>query len=153
MALPNIFNKEVNEAIINRIENLSSDSKPIWGKMAVSQMLAHCCVTYQYIYEPQVFKKPNALFKLVLKLFVKKVVTNEEAYKRNSGTGPDFIIKDKKNFNVEKARLIAYLRQVQEDGESFFDGKESFSFGRLNKIEWNNMFYKHINHHLTQFGV
>ena len=37
--------------------------------------------------------------------------------------------------------------------EDYFDGKESHSFGPLNKTEWNNMFYKHADHHLTQFGV
>ena len=33
------------------------------------------------------------------------------------------------------------------------DGKESFSFGKLKAQEWNNMFAKHLNHHLEQFGV
>ena len=43
--------------------------------------------------------------------------------------------------------------KTQELGEAHFEGKESHSFGPLNKTEWNNMFYKHADHHLTQFGV
>ncbi|MCJ8164098.1 hypothetical protein MKJ04_04535 [Pontibacter sp. E15-1] len=31
--------------------------------------------------------------------------------------------------------------------------QESHSFGRLSSQEWNNMFYKHLDHHLSQFGV
>ena len=49
--------------------------------------------------------------------------------------------------------LIQYIQKVQQLGEQHFDGKESLSFGTLNKTEWNNMFYKHIDHHLRQFGV
>ena len=60
---------------------------------------------------------------------------------------------DDKDFETEKRRLIDYLRRTQELGENYFDGKESLSFGRLNKQQWNNMFYKHLDHHLRQFGV
>ena len=59
----------------------------------------------------------------------------------------------KKDFNVEKQRLVDYLNKTQQLGEAYFDNKESHSFGPLNKTEWNNMLYKHLNHHLTQFGV
>lgn len=91
--------------------------------------------------------------KNILKAFVKKAVTNEVPYKHNSQTAPAFIIKDEKNFDAERKRLIGYIQQTQQLGEAHFDGKESHSFGVLNKTEWNNMFYKHLNHHLTQFGV
>jgi len=49
--------------------------------------------------------------------------------------------------------LIAYIKKVQELGEEYFEGKESHSFGPLTCKEWNNMFFKHIDHHLNQFKV
>ncbi len=152
MALPNVFTKDVSEAMIDRINHLTSQTQAKWGKMSVSQMLAHCCVTYEYIYENK-YKKPNAIMSMVLKLLVKNLVVNEKPYKPGTATGPDFIIKDDRNFEVEKQRLIGFIRQTQALGESHFDGKASQSFGVLSKTEWNNMFYKHLNHHLTQFGV
>ena len=63
------------------------------------------------------------------------------------------LIKTDKDFEAEKARLIAYIRRTQELGEAEFDGKRSDSFGVMTKTEWNNMLYKHLDHHLTQFGV
>ena len=153
MALPNIFQKNVTDEFISRINKLTMNTNPVWGKMNVSQMLAHCCITYQYVYEPQIFKKPNFFMAWVLKTFVKKSVINEIPYKHNLQTGPDFIIKDDRDFEKEKSRLICFLQKSQQDGEDFYNDKESFSFGKLNIIEWNNMFYKHLNHHLTQFGV
>ncbi|MFM7017104.1 MAG: hypothetical protein ACKOX3_12335, partial [Bacteroidota bacterium] len=71
----------------------------------------------------------------------------------NSRTGPQFIIADERVFENEKSRLINHLQKTQQLGEKHFDGMESISFGKLNKTEWNNMFYKHLDHHLSQFGV
>ncbi len=45
------------------------------------------------------------------------------------------------------------MNKTQQLGENHFDGKESHSFGALNSKEWNNMFVKHLEHHLKQFGV
>jgi hypothetical protein len=123
MALPNIFTKSVADGVAQRINNLTATTQPQWGKMAVAQMLAHCSVSY------------------------------EMPYKKNSGTAPAFIIKDDRNFEAEKARLIGFIERTQALGEAHFDGKESNSFGNLTKTEWNNLFYKHLDHHLTQFGV
>ena len=86
-------------------------------------------------------------------MLVKNPVVNEVPYKHNGKTAPQFLIKDAKDFTVEKARLVAYINKTQTLGENHFDNKESHSFGVLNKLEWNNMFYKHLNHHFTQFGV
>ncbi len=152
MALPNVFSKEVSDKIIERINNLTPTTAAKWGKMNVAQMLAHCNVTYELSFENK-HPKLSAFNKFILKLFVKKLVTNEVPYKKNSQTGPVFIIKDTKNFDAEKQRLVDYINKTQQMGESQFDNKEQLSFGVLTKTEWNNMFYKHLDHHLSQFGV
>ncbi|NAS31102.1 DUF1569 domain-containing protein [Flavobacteriaceae bacterium R38] len=95
----------------------------------------------------------NLLKMLFLKTFVKPVVVGKKPYKKNSRTAPVFLIKEKKDFNAEKERLVSYLTKTQELGEAHFHNKESHSFGNLTKEEWNIMMYKHLDHHLTQFGV
>ena len=150
--LPDIFTKAVTEQVIDRIDQLTPETPAQWGKMNVSQMLAHCCVTYEMCFEDK-HPKPNFLVRLLLKAFVKNKVVNEQPYPHDSGTAPAFVIKDEKNFDAEKKRLIAYIRKAQELGTAHFDGAESRSFGVLTATEWNNMFYKHLNHHLSQFGV
>ena len=89
----------------------------------------------------------------MLKTFVKNAVVSEKPYKKNGPTAPEFLIKDEKNFDTEKNRLIVYITKTQELGDNYFDNKESHSFGKLTKTEWSNMFYKHLDHHLNQFGV
>lgn len=152
MALPNVFTQEVTNQIIQRINQLTPETQPQWGKMDVARMLAHCCVTYEMVYEDK-HEKPNFIMKFILKTFVKPTVVTEVPYKPNGQTAPQFIITDERNFEQEKARLIAFMQKTQQLGENHFENLESHSFGKLNKTEWNNMFYKHLDHHLKQFGV
>ncbi len=150
--MENIFKADTTQKLISRINGLTPDSKAKWGLMTVSQMLAHCSVTYELVYDNK-HAKPNFFLKLFLKIFVKNAVTSEKAYKESLQTAPYFMVVDDRDFEKEKNRLVAFLNKTCEHGESFFNGKESHSFGALNSTEWNNMFYKHLDHHLKQFGV
>ncbi len=152
MTFPNIFTQEVTFNFIDRINNLSPQTPALWGKMNVAQMLAHCNVTYELVYDNK-HPKPNFLMKQMIKLFAKKTVTGSTPYKQSLRTAPMFLIADDRDFQAEKQRLIDYLRKTQQLGEDHFDDKESHSFGHLSKDEWNNLFYKHLDHHLKQFGV
>jgi hypothetical protein len=152
MALPNIFSREVTDQLIDRLNKLDNKSQPKWGKMDVAQMLAHCNVTYEMAFDNK-HPEPKGFKKFILKTLVKPVVVNEKPYKKNSRTGPMFLIADKRVFETEKARLIEYMNKTVEAGANHFDGKKSNSFGVLTVPEWNNQFYKHLDHHLTQFGV
>lgn len=150
--MKNTFTSEVTEELVTRINALTPSTQPLWGKMDVAQMLAHCNVTYELVYTDK-HPKPNPVMKFLVKLLVKDYVVNEKPFKQNGHTAPHFKVTSSKNFEAEKARLINYLQQTQQLGESHFEGKDSHSFGRLTSQQWNNMFYKHLNHHLIQFGV
>ena len=150
--MKNIFSQKITEEVLERINNLTKDTQPKLGKMSVSQMLAHCSVTYEMVYTKK-HQKPNAFTRWILKTIVKRAVVSEKPYPKNSRTAPQFLITDQKDFLEEKKRLENYIIQTQELGETHFDGKESNSFGKLTTAEWNIMFYKHLDHHLTQFGV
>lgn len=150
--MTDIFDSKETDAVIARINKLKPTTLPLWGKMSVDQMLAHCNVVYEMVYDNK-HPKPNGFAKMMLKLFVKNTVVGTKPYKKNSKTAPQFLVTDSKHFVEEKARLTDYLKKTQSLGGDYFAGKESHSLGSLTKQEWNNMFYKHLNHHLNQFGV
>ena len=153
MTITNIFNKAITDELIARIEKLTPESQPLWGKMNVAQMLAHCGVSYELVYEMDKFPKPGRVMKFIIQLLAKPQVVGEKPYPKNGRTAPAFMITDEREFGKEKDRLISYLIKTQELGESYFDGRESLSFGKLSTAEWNNLFYKHLDHHLRQFGA
>ncbi len=148
----NIFNEDDVIRIIDRMNELTPESKPEWGKMNVAQMLAHCNVTYEMVYE-DIHPKPKGLKKWILKRFVRPIVVGEKPYSRNGRTASQFIIKTDKDFEAEKNRLADYLHKTKGLGEDHFHLKRSHSFGVLTSSEWNILFAKHLDHHLQQFGV
>lgn len=120
--------------------------------MTVGQMLAHCNNIYELDFEDK-HSKPNFFMKFILKIFIKKGVVNDVPFKKNIQTASYLRVSEDKTFEIEKQRLIAYINKTQELGANHFDNKESHSFGPLSVEEWNNMLYKHLDHHLCQFDV
>ena len=152
MALPNIFSTTVSNDVISRINKVSNTTPAQWGKMNATQVMAHLNVMFEFAYEEK-HNKPGFFMAFILKNLVKGGLVSEKPYKKSSSTAPEFIIKDDRNFDEEKNRLIQYISKTVGLGEKHFDGRVSMIFGPMTTTEWNNLFYKHIDHHLTQFGV
>ncbi len=152
MTIPNVFSTEVSDTLVNRVNKLSKTQAANWGKMDVAQMLAHCNVTYDMAFDKD-FKKSSPFLRFILKNLVKKSIVNDQPLKKNSSTATEMVIKKPKNFEEEKSKLIANIEKAVKMGKGFFDGKDHPGFGVMTTQEWNNFYYKHIDHHLTQFGA
>ncbi|MEM6319068.1 MAG: DUF1569 domain-containing protein [Bacteroidota bacterium] len=151
--MKNLFNQADLQQTLQRIDNLTPTTQPQWGKMNVAQMLAHVNVAYEMTYD-DIHSKPNFFMRLMLKAFVKKAVVGPKPYPKNGKTAPQFVTFGKeKDFEVEKKRLVDYLHKTQQLGATHFEGRENLSFDKLTASEWNVLFAKHLDHHLTQFGV
>ncbi len=150
--IKSVFNPADVTELKERIDKLTPHSTNLWGKMNVGQMLAHVNVSYEMAYTNK-HPKPNAFLRLLLRLFAKNTVVGPQPYKRNIPTAKAFIMTGQKDFEAEKKRLLDFIDHTMQLGKQHFEGKESLSFGKLTSDEWNVMFYKHLDHHLQQFGV
>jgi len=152
MAYPSTFEATTLEENKKRIDQLTTETQPLWGKMNVAQMLAHLNVTYR-ISRGDLKVEVKPITRFFLKTFVKKSVVGEKPYPKNGQTAPYFLMTEEKDFNLEKEYLLESMKWVFEKGSDFFDGRPTGSFGKLTAKEWSNMFQKHLDHHLKQFGV
>lgn len=152
MSWKNLFDEQESKEAIKRIQNLTPNTQAKWGKMNVSQMMAHCNVAYELVYTDK-HKKPKGFQKFLIKLLAKKLVVGPKPYKKNLRTSPIFLISDEREFEREKTRLIDHIEKTQKLGGAHFNGRESHAFGVLTEAEWNTLFSKHLDHHLQQFGV
>ncbi len=152
MALPDIFSRSVSDQVIERINRLTPETRPQWGKMNAGQMLAQCKRGLRNGYDGK-FPKPGFFLKFMLKTFVEKSGLQRRALQKEQPHCPCIPDHRRTDFEKEKTRLVDYINKTQRLGSQAFSNKESLSFGRLSVPEWNNMFYKHLDHHLTQFGV
>src|ERR1700754_4056223 len=137
--MESVFNPADVAKLTGRINKLTPTTQPLWGKMSVGQMLAHCNVSYEMAYTDK-HPKPNAFMKLILKVLVKDKVVGPKPYKHSNPTAPAFIMTGEKDLEAEKARLLTQLNQTLQLGEAHFNGSKSPSFGALTTSEWNIMF-------------
>ena len=103
--IKSVFNAADVAELKTRINKLTPQTAALWGKMNVSQMLAHTNVSYEMAYTDK-HPRPNAFMRFILKALVKNVVVGPKPYKRNTPTAKAFIIADERDFETEKARLF-----------------------------------------------
>jgi uncharacterized protein DUF1569 len=149
--MKSIFNLDDKNDIINRIDQLHPDSKPMWGKMSVSQMLAHCIVPTK-ISSGEIPGRQTFLGKLFGKIAKKQMLTSEQM-KKNLPTAPSFVIKHSPDFYESQEQLKAAIETLYAtDKAALLQRKHPF-FGKMTLDEWGVLNYKHYDHHLKQFGV
>lgn len=149
MEIKNLFDTAVKQEIINRLNKLSPQSQRQWGKMDVAQMLAHLQVPIGVALGTHTVKG-NLLMKLILPLFKKKLY-DEKPWKQGLPTDKTFIMTGKtKDFELERNKLMDMVSRFTE--ANMVNEKHPI-FGRLTKEQWSKASWKHIDHHLKQFGA
>lgn len=149
--MKSLFDSETHTEILNRIDKLSESSQREWGKMEVGQMLRHCQFPLKVALGKHTIKKPNFFMRLLYKGF-KKSMYDDKLWKHNLPTAPGFKVEDKKDFTEEKNKLVALINEFH--GERTKKNRDPHpAFGELSYDQWGQMQYKHLDHHLRQFGV
>jgi hypothetical protein len=147
----NLFNTADVDSILSRLDKLTPDSERKWGKMTVEQMMAHCTaalkVANNEAYPPRIF------IGRILSPFIKKNFFNEKPFPKGTPTDKSFIVKDKRDFNKEKQLLKDQVEKFIEGGEMRVTRHPHSFFGKLTPTEWSIGMWKHLDHHLRQFGV
>jgi hypothetical protein len=149
--MKSLFDSETHIEILNRIDSLSESSQREWGKMEVGQMLRHCQFPLKVALNKHTIKKPNIFMRLLYKGF-KKSMYNDKPWKQNLPTAPGFKVKDSRDFNEEKDKLVALINDFYEE-RTKKDRDPHPAFGYLTYDQWGQLEYKHLDHHLRQFGV
>jgi hypothetical protein len=149
MEIKNLFDPVVRQEIIDRINKLTPQTKQVWGKMNVSQMLAHIQMPIRIAYGTH-RPKGSFLLRLIGPLFKSKL-WDEKPYKQSLPTDPTFIMTgSEKEFEKEKSAVLELINKFS--AESIL-GEHHPVFGRLTKENWSKATWKHLDHHLKQFGV
>ncbi len=145
------FTKKEYQEFAARLENLRADSKAIWGKMTVNQMLAHCQQPLKVALGE--LKLKRGLMGFLFGKLAKKNLSKPEDFGQSMPTDPNFIIKNQPDFETENAAFLKIMARFAEvDKEKIAEIAHPF-FGKMNAEEWQILQWKHVDHHLRQFGV
>ena len=147
----NLYSPFDAEAIKERIARLMPDSQPQWGKMNVAQAMAHCARSMEWAVGDRI--PPKMLLPSLLGRAIKgKVFGDDAPFRRNTPTATDLIVADQRELDFERARLIVLIDRFVAGPAACTTHPHSF-FGKLKPEEWAILTYKHLDHHLRQFGV
>lgn len=148
MEVKNLFEPAAKQEIIERINKLTPQTQGLWGKMDVAQMLAHLQMPMGVALGDHTVKG-NFFMRLILPLF-KKMLWDDKPYKRSLPTDKTFVMADPKDFEKEKAKLLDMVKRFTKSNMAT---EIHPVFGKMTNEQWSMATWKHIDHHLQQFGV
>lgn len=150
--MKNFFEVSNRRGLLDRLDGLRPDAAHLWGKMDVAQMCAHCAIALE-VAAGDVPKTQAFIGKVLAPFVKKKFLHGTEPLSKNSPTDPTFVVSDSRDFAREKARLVEIAKRFGEAGAAAADRRMHSFFGRLTGEEWGVLMYKHLDHHLRQFGA
>ncbi len=151
MSSTSLFDRAANQAVLARIRKLRPDSQPQWGKMDVARMLAHCQVALRVAMGETKLKRGliGVLFgRLALKSLMKPA-----PFKKNMPTAPEFRITETRGFEAERDELVRLVETFAAKGPAGLASGPHPFFGPMTTEQWDTLQWKHLDHHLNQFGV
>lgn len=151
--MKNLFDATVANEVKGRAAQLEPQSQRLWGKMTAAQMLAHCSVSMQWAVgeaRPDTIALP---LRLMGRLIKPMVFRNDDPIRRNSPTAESLLVADDRDFSKERERLLGLIDRFLAGGPDGCTRAAHSFFGKMTPQEWAILTYKHLDHHLRQFGV
>jgi hypothetical protein len=150
--MKNLFEAAAVEEVKERLARLRPDSGRLWGKMNAAQAIAHCSAGLELAVGDRL--PPRKLLGRIIGGLVKPLALgNDEPMRRNTPTVKDLVVKDERDLEMERKRLSALIDRFAAAGPGGCTPHPHSFFGRLTPQEWAILMYKHLDHHLRQFGV
>jgi hypothetical protein len=135
-----------------RIAQLKPDSERRWGRMTSAQVLTHCARGMEMatgeLKLPRIF-----LGRLIGWKIGSLVLRDDKPFGRNSPTAKELVVKDAPDFEAGRARLLAAIDRFVAAGPTGCTTHPHTFFGKLTSDQWAILAYKHLDHHLRQFGA
>ena len=148
-----LFDPTARQEVERRIAALTPQSSRQWGRMTPHQAVCHLNDSFKAILGDRPLPmKPVGIKRWVMRVFAftlpmpwpKGVQTSPEVDAEQGGTAPE-------DFQADVADLLSLVsRFVASDGRTL---ARHYVWGDLSRGEWGRYGYRHLDHHLRQFGV
>ncbi len=149
--MKSLYESTTAEEIKQRLNSLTPASERLWGKMNAGQMLAHCSAAMDQAVGDKTL--PRTFLGRLIGPLVESSFTNEKPWSKNSPTAPSFVITDERDLATERDRLTLLTDRFSKGGPEGCTKSPHTFFGQLTPEEWGKGMYKHLDHHLRQFGA
>lgn len=150
--MKSLYNAGDAAEVQRRIATLTPDRQPLWGKMKVGQAMAHCVVGLESATGERQLKR--LLIGRLLGPLVKPLALGDDRpLKKNSPTAPEFIVPADSDFALGREKLAKLVTKFAAAGPAGCTKTPHGFFGPMTPDQWGILMYKHLDHHLRQFGA
>jgi len=150
--MKNLYEPADAEQIKQRLARLKPDSARQWGTMNAAQAAAHCALSLEWAVGDRV--PPRMFFPSLMGRLIKPLVMRDDKpFRRNTPTSPDLLVPDQRDLDQERERIVVLMDRFTAAGRTGCTTHPHSFFGRITPDEWAILMYKHLDHHLRQFGV
>jgi hypothetical protein len=144
-----LFDEAMRRGLLERLDRIAPDARPLWGKMNAEQMLAHL-VESMRMAAGELAVKPK---KLPIRFPpLRQLVVYWLPWPKGTPTAPELMPSDRRAAEDSKRELVRLVALVGERG-SQRDWPPHPAFGNLGRRGWGALGWRHMDHHLRQFGV
>lgn len=148
--MPTLRTPSDRAALAARLDKLTPDAQARWGRMNAQQMLAHCVDAFRMA-AGELAVEPKRM--LPLRYFpLKHLMIYVVPFPKNAPTAPALVARPPDSIDAERERvksLLVTLGAIPDDAPRAAHPL----FGAMNTALWGALGYKHLDHHLRQFGV
>ena len=132
-----------------RVQMLCPESPRQWGSLSVDQMLRHVNTSLQLALG-ELSAQPQG--NLLTRSVVRWLVFYAPWPKGGTPTLQEMIIRERYDFSAEREHLLELMERVASKplAEPW---PEHAAFGPMSGWEWSRLQFRHIDHHLRQFGA
>jgi hypothetical protein len=147
-----LFDPDAASEVRTRLDALRPDSARQWGRMSSAQAVAHCAGGLEMALGDR--RPPRMLIGRVIGRVIKPLALGDDApMRRNSPTVPELVVTEARELDAERARRRRLIDRFVAAGPAGCTTHPHSFFGPLTPQEWAVLMYKHIDHHLRQFGA
>jgi hypothetical protein len=151
--MKNMFETGAAEELKARMAQLRTESERQWGTMTAAQAMAHCSTSLEWVLGEKIPLRGALLVQAMGRIIKPLVLGNDKPLRKNTPTAKDLIVHDDRNLETERRQLFRLIDRLVAAGPQGCTVNPHPFFGRLNPTEWAILTYKHLDHHLRQFGV
>lgn len=146
--MPSLRDETARKQLVQRLQNLTPAAKPKWGGMDAPRMLCHVGDALAMGLGELSTKPLNR--KLFHHFPVKHLILYVFPFPKGAPTAPELLSSAPANFDADRQRVLESINRLAATPTA--QGPEHPFFGPLTNEEWNALQWKHIDHHLKQFG-